>query len=42
MMRYISPECSVITIAEVVHTSLEIETTKPSGSGGIQLPFIPG
>ena len=41
-MRYISPDSTVYVICDVVRTSLEIETTAPSGSGGIQLPFIPG
>lgn len=41
-MTYKSPECLVYAIFDVVRTSLEIETTIPSGSGGIQLPFIPG
>lgn len=41
-MKYVSPDSTVYAVCDVVKTSLEIETTKPSGSGGIQLPFIPG
>ena len=41
-MKYSSPECSVYVSVDVVRTSIETDATVPSGSGGIQLPFIPG
>lgn len=41
-MKYTSPECVILVSNDIVHTSMEEIPTKPSYSGGIELPFIPG
>ncbi len=41
-MKYSSPECAILLCDDIVLTSMEEIPTKPSHSGGIELPFIPG